>query len=44
MADNPKIYSFYSTCDYNVPDVREYFFDIIILKYKLKAFQRVAAR
>ena len=36
--------SFYSTCAYNVPDVREYFLDITILKYELKAFQRRVAR
>ena len=28
----------------HVPDVREYFFDITILKYELKAFQRRVAR
>ena len=36
--------SFCSTSAYNVPDVCIYFFDITILKYELKAFQRRATR
>ena len=30
-------------CAYNVPDVCTYFFDIFILKYDIRAFQRRVA-